>query len=446
MTMVKVETAIPGMKSQELHKRRGEAVVQGPYHVTPIYVKEAKGAIVTDVDGNEFIDFAGGIGMQNVGHCHPKVVEAAKEQIDAVIHPCFHVFPYEGYVELAEKLNKLIPGDFEKKTLLINSGSEAVENAVKIARVATGRPAILSFQRAYHGRTLMTMSLTSKVKPYKHGFGPFAPETYKIPYPYYYQAETGKTVEEIDAEVLKDIEMFFLGEVAPEQVAAIIMEPIQGEGGFVVPSSHFVKAIRSICDKYGIILIADEIQSGYARTGKLFAMEHHGVVADIVTTSKSIAAGFPLSSVTGKKELMDAAGVGQLGGTFAGSPVSCAAALAVLDIIEEENLCERAVHIGETMISRFEEMKGKYSIIGDIRGLGAMVAIELVKDRETKQPAKEATSAIVTTCWKNGLIAISAGIQGNILRFLPPLVMTDEQLAKGLDILEQAISSIQQEV
>lgn len=441
--IVKEIATIPGLKSQNLHERRQQAVPVGPYHVTPIYVKEAKGALVTDVDGNTFIDFAGGIGIQNIGHCHPKVVQAVQEQAARSIHTCFHVFPYESYVELAEKLNDRTPGDFVKKTMFVNSGAEAVENAVKIARAATGRKAILSFNRGYHGRTLMTMSLTSKVKPYKFGFGPFAPDTYKIPYPYYYRAAEGMTEADVDAEVLQRIEEFFPGEVPVEEVAAIIMEPVQGEGGFIVPSANFVKGIRDICNKYGILMIADEIQTGFARTGKLFAMEHYGVAADLMVSSKSIAAGMPLSAVTGRAELMDSPGAGQLGGTFAGSPVSCAAGLAVLDVIEEEKLEERAQIIGQQMMARFQEMKGKYQLIGEARGLGAMVAMELVTDRKTKEPAAEATAQVVKQCWKNGLIGLSAGINGNVLRFLPPLVITDEQLEKGLDILEESIAAVQ---
>lgn len=437
------KSTVPGSISQALQERRQQAVPQGPYHVTPIYVQEAKGAMVTDVDGNPYIDFAGGIGIQNVGHCHPKVVEAAQKQIAQSIHTCFHVFPYESYVELAEKLNAKTPGTFQKKTMFVNSGAEAVENAVKIARHATGRKAVLSFQRGYHGRTLMTMSLTSKVKPYKYGFGPFASDVYKIPYPYYYRAQDGVTTDDVDNDVLTRIEEIFFNEVAPEDVAAIIMEPVQGEGGFIVPSKKFVQAIREICNKYGILFIADEIQTGYARTGKLFAMEHYDVAADLMVSSKSIAAGLPLSSVTGRKELMDGPAAGQLGGTFAGSPVACAAALAVLDVIEEEKLVERAQVIGQKMLTRFREMQQKYPLIGDVRGLGAMVAMELVTNRETKQPAKEAAAEVVKTCWQNGLVGLSAGTYSNVLRFLPPLVITDEQLERGLDILECSIESVQ---
>ncbi|EJQ42158.1 4-aminobutyrate transaminase [Bacillus cereus BAG5X1-1] len=440
--MLKEKKDITTTKSSILHERRKNAVPEGPYNITELYVQSAKGAIITDVDGNELIDFAGGIGMQNVGHCHPKVVKAIQDQVESSIHSCFHVAPYESYITLAERLNELTPGDFKKKTMFANSGAEAVENAVKIARKATGRSAIVSFERAYHGRTLLTMSLTSKVKPYKHGFGPFVSEVYKLPYPYYYRAEEGLTPEEVDAQILAYFERFMLEEVASDNIAAIILEPLQGEGGFIVPTTTFMQGVRNICDKYGIIMIADEIQTGFARTGSLFAMDHFGVAPDLMTFSKSIAAGMPLSAITGRADLMDAPGPGQLGGTFSGSPAACAAALAVLDVIEEENLVNRAVEIGERMMEVFNSWKEKYELIGDVRGLGAMTAIELVKDKETKEPAAEEVKAIMKETHSKGVITISAGIYSNVLRFLPPLVITDEQLEEGLTILEAAIAKL----
>lgn len=440
--MLKEKKDITTTKSSILHERRKNAVPEGPYNITELYVQSAKGAIITDVDGNELIDFAGGIGMQNVGHCHPKVVKAIQDQVESSIHSCFHVAPYESYIALAERLNELTPGDFKKKTMFANSGAEAVENAVKIARKATGRSAIVSFERAYHGRTLLTMSLTSKVKPYKHGFGPFASEVYKLPYPYYYRAEEGLTPEEVDAQILAYFERFMLEEVASDNIAAIILEPLQGEGGFIVPTTTFMRGVRNICDKYGIVMIADEIQTGFARTGSLFAMDHFGVAPDLMTFSKSIAAGMPLSAVTGRAELMDAPGPGQLGGTFSGSPAACAAALAVLDVIEEENLVGRAVEIGARMMEVFNSWKEKYELVGDVRGLGAMTAIELVKDKETKEPAAEEVKAIMKETHNKGVITISAGIYSNVLRFLPPLVITDEQLEEGLTILEAAIAKL----
>ncbi|MGE6597513.1 4-aminobutyrate--2-oxoglutarate transaminase [Bacillus proteolyticus] len=440
--MLKEKKDITTTKSSILHERRKNAVPEGPYNITELYVQSAKGAIITDVDGNELIDFAGGIGMQNVGHCHPKVVKAIQDQVESSIHSCFHVAPYESYITLAERLNELTPGDFKKKTMFANSGAEAVENAVKIARKATGRSAIVSFERAYHGRTLLTMSLTSKVKPYKHGFGPFASEVYKLPYPYYYRADEGLTQEEVDAQILAYFERFMLEEVASDNIAAIILEPLQGEGGFIVPTTTFMQGVRNICDKYGIIMIADEIQTGFARTGSLFAMDHFGVAPDLMTFSKSIAAGMPLSAITGRADLMDAPGPGQLGGTFSGSPAACAAALAVLDVIEEENLVKRAVEIGERMIEVFNSWKEKYELVGDVRGLGAMTAIELVKNKETKEPAAEEVKAIMKETHSKGVITISAGIYSNVLRFLPPLVITDEQLEEGLTILEAAIAKL----
>ncbi|MDA1906400.1 4-aminobutyrate--2-oxoglutarate transaminase [Bacillus cereus] len=440
--MLKEKKDITTTKSRILHERRKNAVPEGPYNITELYVQSAKGAIITDVDGNELIDFAGGIGMQNVGHCHPKVVKAIQDQVESSIHSCFHVAPYESYITLAERLNELTPGDCKKKTMFANSGAEAVENAVKIARKATGRSAVVSFERAYHGRTLLTMSLTSKVKPYKHGFGPFASEVYKLPYPYYYRADEGLTQEEVDAQILAYFERFMLEEVASDTIAAIILEPLQGEGGFIVPTITFIQGVRNICDKYGIIMIADEIQTGFARTGSLFAMDHFGVAPDLMTFSKSIAAGMPLSAVTGRADLMDAPGPGQLGGTFSGSPAACAAALAVLDVIEEENLVNRAVEIGERMMTVFHSWKEKYEIVGDVRGLGAMTAIELVKDKGTKEPASEEVKAIMKETHSKGVITISAGIYSNVLRFLPPLVITDEQLEEGLTILEAAIAKL----
>ncbi len=427
--------------SASLHERRMKAVPRGPYNITQHYVETAKGAIIEDVDGNRLIDFAGGIGMQNVGHCHPKVAKAITEQVNKAIHTCFHVAPYESYIELAERLNEITPGVMEKKTLFLNSGAEAVENAVKIARKYTGKPGIISFERGYHGRTLLTMSLTSKVKPYKHGFGPFANSTYKIPYPYYYRAPEGMSPDDLDNYLLNQIENFFIADVASDEIAAIIMEPIQGEGGFVVPSKKFVQGIARVCEKNNILFIADEIQTGFGRTGKLFAMDHFNVTPDIMTMSKSLAAGMPLSAVTGRAEIMDAPDIAQLGGTFGGSPVSCAASLAVLDVIEEENLVEKSNKVGSILQNRLNLMKEKYSVVGDVRGLGSMCAIELVKDRHTKEPAKELAGKIVNYCSEHGLIVLSAGMFGNVLRFLPPLVINEDELQQGLDILEKAIDA-----
>ncbi|MET7016507.1 4-aminobutyrate--2-oxoglutarate transaminase [Bacillus mycoides] len=434
-------SVLPGSYSQVLQKRYEEAVPKGIYHLTPLYVKEARGAIITDVDGNQFIDFAGGIGMQNVGHCHPKVVRAVQKQAESFIHPCFHVTPYENYITLAEKINEKVPGTSKKKTMFANSGAEAIENAVKIARKVTGRRKVISFERGFHGRTLMTMSLSTKENPYKAGFGPFVSDMHILPYPYYYRAEEGVSPEEVDSQVIYQFEKF-LEEASPEQVAAIVMEPVQGEGGFIIPSISFVKRLREICNQYGILMIMDEVQTGFGRTGKWFATEHFHIEPDIMTLSKSIAGGLPLSAIVGRAELMDIPGRGQIGGTFAGSPLSCAAGLAVFEIMEEENLVERAQQIGNRIMSHLHQMQLKYEVIGDVRGIGAMVAMELVTDRITKEPAKELTVQLIDEFWKNGLISIGAGIFDNVLRFLPPLVISNEEIDKGFEIINQSFKKL----
>lgn len=434
-------SVLPGSYSQVLQKRYEEAVPTGIYHLTPLYVKKASGAIITDVDGNQFIDFAGGIGMQNVGHCHPKVVRAVQEQAKSFIHPCFHVTPYENYIALAEKMNEKIPGTSKKKTMFANSGAEAIENAVKIARKVTGRSKVISFERGFHGRTLMTMSLSTKENPYKTGFGPFVSDMHILSYPYYYRAAEGVSSEEVDSQVIYQFEKF-LEEVSPEKVAAIVMEPVQGEGGFIVPSILFVKRIREICDQYGILMIMDEVQTGFGRTGKWFATEHFNIEPDIIALSKSIAGGLPLSAIVGRAEFMDVPGRGQIGGTFAGSPLSCAAGLAVFEIMEEENLVERAQQIGNRIMSHLHAMQLKYEVIGDVRGIGAMVAMELVTDRITKEPAKELTVQLIDEFWKNGLISIGAGIFDNVLRFLPPLVISNEEIDKGFEIINQSFKKL----
>ncbi|MFD6507117.1 4-aminobutyrate--2-oxoglutarate transaminase [Bacillus sp. NPDC060175] len=434
-------SVLPGSYSQVLQKRYEEAVPTGIYHLTPLYVKEARGAIITDVDGNQFIDFAGGIGMQNVGHCHPKVVRAVQKQAESFIHPCFHVTPYENYITLAEKINEKVPGTSKKKTMFANSGAEAIENAVKIARKVTGRSKVISFERGFHGRTLMTMSLSTKENPYKAGFGPFVSDMYILPYPYYYRAEEGVSLEEVDSQVIYQFEKF-LEEVSPEQVAAIVMEPVQGEGGFIVPSISFVKRLREICNQCGILMIMDEVQTGFGRTGKWFATEHFHIEPDIMTLSKSIAGGLPLSAIVGRAELMDIPGRGQIGGTFAGSPLSCAAGLAVFEIMEEENLVERAQQIGNRIMSHLHQMQLKYEVIGEVRGIGAMVAMELVTNRITKEPAKELTVKLIEDFWKNGLISIGAGIFDNVLRFLPPLVISNEEIDRGFEIINESFEKL----
>ncbi|MFI5183262.1 MAG: 4-aminobutyrate--2-oxoglutarate transaminase [Vicinamibacteria bacterium] len=439
MSAIQLKTEIPGPRSRELLARREAAVPRGPANVTPIVAKEGSGALLTDVDGNRFIDFAGGIGCLNLGHANDGVVEAATAQLERMTHACFHVTPYEGYVRLAERLNALVPGDFKKKTFFANSGAEAVENAVKIARVATGREAIIAFEDGFHGRTLLAMSLTSKVHPYKAGFGPFAPETYRIPYAYCYRCSYNLEYPSCGVSCADALEDYFKRYVAVEEVAAVILEPILGEGGFVVPPKEFLPKLREITARNGILLIADEVQSGFGRTGNLFAIEESGVVPDILIAAKSIAGGLPLSSITGRADVMDAAGVGGLGGTFGGNPVSLAAAHAVLDQLASGAVFEQARRVGKAFSERATTWKARYPIVGDVRGVGAMWAIELVKDRGTRAPAKDETSAVSRRCYERGLVTITAGTYGNILRTLMPLVIRDEELQEGLDVLEGAI-------
>ncbi|WP_046720923.1 4-aminobutyrate--2-oxoglutarate transaminase [Heyndrickxia coagulans] len=449
MTYANVKSTLPGPLSKELLERREKAVPRGVSNGIPVFAKEAKGALVTDVDGNTYIDFAGAIGTLNVGHNHPKVVAAVKEQLERFIHTGFNVMMYEPYIELAEKLAALAPGNAEKKVILLNSGAEAVENAVKIARKYTKRPAIISFTRGFHGRTLMTMSMTSKVKPYKYEFGPFASEVYKAPYPYAYRKPGNLTDEEYEDYMIQEFRNFFQNDVAAETVAAVVMEPVQGEGGFIVPGKKFVKAVYDFCQENGILFVSDEIQAGFSRTGRYFAIEHFDVVPDLITISKSLAAGVPLSGVIGRSDIMDAANPGELGGTYAGSPLGCAAALAVLDIIESEKLNERAEKIGRHVLDTFRSWQKEFTFIGDVRGLGAMCAFEVVKDKTTKEPDKALTKRIVKEANKRGLLLLDAGIFGNVIRILMPIVITDDQLQEGLDILKQSIAaaaSVEEEV
>jgi 4-aminobutyrate aminotransferase/(S)-3-amino-2-methylpropionate transaminase len=442
MSAIHLKTEIPGPRSRELFARREAAVPRGPFNVTPIFVKEASGALLTDVDGNRLIDFAGGIGCVNVGHANDAVVEAASAQLERFTHACFHVTPYEGYVRLAERLNALVPGDFAKKTFFANSGAEAVENAVKVARAATGREAILAFEDGFHGRTLLAMSLTSKVHPYKAGFGPFAPEIYRAPYAYCYRCSYHLEYPSCAVACADAIEDYFKRYVAAEDVAAVIVEPVLGEGGFVVPPGEFLPKLREITARHGILLIADEVQTGFGRTGRLFAVERSGIVPDILIAAKSIAGGLPLSSITGRAEVMDAAGVGGLGGTFGGNPVALAAAHAVLDQMEEGAILEQANRIGRIVSERAAGWKSAFSLVGDVRGVGAMWAVELVKDRATRAPAKDDTTAVSRRCYERGLVTITAGTYGNVLRTLMPLVIRDDELREGLDVLEGALREV----
>jgi 4-aminobutyrate aminotransferase / (S)-3-amino-2-methylpropionate transaminase / 5-aminovalerate transaminase len=435
-----IQTSLPGPVASQLLERRENIVPNAVSCGIPTFAKEATGARVTDVDGNTFIDFAGAIGTINVGHCHPRVKEALHDQVDKYIHTGFNVMMYEPYIELAEKLAALAPGTHPKKVLLQNSGAEAVENAVKIARKYTGRQAVVTFQNAFHGRTLMTMSMTSKVKPYKYGFGPFAPEVYKAPFPYSYRKPQQMSEEEYTDFMIQQFNDFLLKEVAPETIAAVVMEPVQGEGGFIVPDKSFVQAVKSICEQHGILFVADEIQTGFARTGRYFASEHFGVVPDLITVSKSLGAGTPISGVIGRREVMDAADQGELGGTYSGSPLGCRAALAVLDVIEEEGLNQRALQIGEKIRERFTYLAKEFSFIGDVRGLGAMNAIEIVG--EGKVPDKELTKKVLAEAQQKGLLLLGAGVYGNVIRFLMPLVITDDELEEGLFIIEEAMRKV----
>lgn len=436
-----MKTTLPGPKAKELLERKNKNIPRGPFNTVYTFAKKGLGARLTDVDGNQFIDFAGAIGTLNVGHSHPRVVRAVKKQLDQYIHPCFHVMMYEPYVQLAEKLNEITPGDFPKKTIFLNSGAEAVENAVKIARKYTKRKGIISFERGFHGRTYMAMSLTSKVKPYKNGFGPFMNETYKLPYPYYYRAD-GYTKEEWDEKLLHEFQELFIREVPPEEIAAVIMEPVQGEGGFVIPSKTFVQGIKRICEEHGILFIADEIQTGFGRTGKMFGIEHFEVPPDLITMSKSLGAGIPISAVTGRADIMDSAEAGEIGGTYGGSPLGCVAALEVINIIEEENLLKRANEIGKAFLETFSPLVNDLPPLGEIRALGAMCALEFVENKYGKKPNKEIVQKIMKKAHERGLIIMSAGIYGNIIRLLTPLVITDEELQEGLNILKECVIEV----
>jgi 4-aminobutyrate aminotransferase / (S)-3-amino-2-methylpropionate transaminase / 5-aminovalerate transaminase len=423
-------------------KRRQAAVARGVSHATPIFAARAEGAVLEDVDGNRFLDFAGGIGVVNAGHRAPRVVAAIREQLDAFIHTCFSVAPYEKYIALAEKLNSLAPGVFPKKSILVNSGAEAIENAVKIARAHTRRPAIICFEDAFHGRTMLTMSLTSKTHPYKAGFEPFATDIYRIPYAYCYRCSYSLQYPSCSVFCAHHLEDTFKRMVASEAVAAVVVEPVLGEGGFVAPPREFFAILQDTCKRHGILLIADEVQSGFGRTGTMFASERYGIIPDILVSAKSIAAGMPLAAVTGRADVMDAAGVGGLGGTYGGNPLACAAALAAIETLERENLPARAEKLGQRFESRAHDWKKRWPLIGDARGLGVMRALELVRSRDTREPAKEEAEEVLRHCRERGLILLSAGTYGNVLRLLVPLVITDDQFDEGLDVLEASLALV----
>ncbi|AJY74778.1 4-aminobutyrate--2-oxoglutarate transaminase [Paenibacillus beijingensis] len=442
---VSVSSNLPGDRTRELLEKRKSFVPRGIGNSAPVFVQKAEGALLHDVDGHVFLDFAGAIGTLNAGHCPPEVVEAVKKQAEQYIHTCFHVAMYEPYIALAEKLAQITPGQFPKKTIFLNSGAEAVENAVKIARKYTGKPGIVSFSRGFHGRTLLGMSLTSKVKPYKFQMGPFAPAIYKAQYPYPSNRPEGMSEQEYALYCVRQFEDFLYTEAAPEELAAVIMEPVQGEGGFIVPPKTFVQGVYEICKKHDILFIADEIQTGFGRTGEMFASTHFEIEPDLMTMSKSIAAGLPISAVTGRAEIMDAPGPGEIGGTYGGSPLGCAAALAVIEKMERESLVARSRKIGETITNYFINLQQSFPIIADVRGLGAMCAVEFVFP-ETKEPAKAFVAALQHGCYEAGVIILNAGVHGNVIRFLTPLVITDEQLEEGLGIIGEVFHKLYAQV
>jgi 4-aminobutyrate aminotransferase/(S)-3-amino-2-methylpropionate transaminase len=432
---IDIRTAIPGPRSAEILDRKRRVIANAKTIALPLVAHEARGVTITDVDGNVFIDFTGGVGCINVGHAHPRVVEAASEQLARFVHTDFTVVPYEPYVELAERLLERAPFRGPAKAAFFNAGTEAVENAVKFARLYTRRPAVIAFEGAFHGRTLLAMTLTSRPYPYKLGMGPLAPEVYRAPFPQDYRGPDAETA-------LAELRELFLTQVAAEQVAAIVVEPVQGEGGFLPAPAAFLEGLRTICDEHGICLIVDEVQTGFARTGKLFAIEHYDVEPDLITLAKSIAGGLPLSAVLGKAEILDAAHDGAVGGTFVGNPVAQAAALAVLDVIDEEGLNDRAVAIGETIRARMLAWQERFPAIGEVRGLGAMLALELVADRATKEPAPELVQAVIDAALQRGLLLLKAGVRGNAIRVLVPLVITDAELDEALGAWEDALETV----
>lgn len=433
----RVVTDIPGPNSRALQERRKAAVPPSVGSVLPVQVTDADGGVVVDADGNSFIDFGSGIAVTNVGNANPRVVERVKAQAERFTHTCFMVAPYESYVAVCENLNRITPGDHEKRSMLVSSGAEAVENAVKIARYATGRQAVVVFDHGYHGRTLLTMTLTAKNMPYKHGFGPYAPEVYRMPlaYPYRWPSGPGNCGPEAAAQAVDQITK----QIGPENLAAVLVEPIQGEGGFIEPAPGFLPALAEFCRTSGALFVADEVQTGFARTGDLFACEHEGIVPDLITTAKGIAGGLPLAAVTGRAEIMDAVHGGGLGGTYGGNPLACEAALAVLEEIEEHDLAGRARRIGDIMLPRLRALAARFPAIGDVRGRGAMIAIELVRPG-TKEPDPELTAEIARRCHARGLLVLTAGTYGNVLRFLPPLVIPEHLLNEGLDVIEEAFA------
>lgn len=432
----------PGPRSRELQKERERYLPRGVASTMPVFAVSGDGATLTDVDGHSYIDFATGISVMNVGHRNPRVLAALREQADRLVHSGAPVMMPEAYVRLARRLCEITPGAFPKKALLLNSGAEAVENAIKVVRQATGRPAVISFHNAFHGRTLMSMTLTGKVAPYKQNFGPYAPEVYQVPYPYEYRRPAGMVAESLGGACVEAVRQLFKTTVNADRVAGILVEPVQGEGGFVVPPPDFLPSLRKLCTEYQIPLIADEVQTGFGRTGRMFAVEHSGVEPDLIVLAKSMGGGLPLGAVVGRSELMDATTPGGLGGTFGGNPIACAAALAVIDVLVEDKLPERGKRLGDRALARMRGWQERHPEVGDVRGLGAMVAMELVTDRASREPAGTMTNEVLRHCHSHGLVLLKAGLYDNVIRLLFPLMISEQELDRGLDIIEEALNQL----
>jgi 4-aminobutyrate aminotransferase/(S)-3-amino-2-methylpropionate transaminase len=436
-------TEIPGPRSRELLERRAEAVPRGVYAGAPIFIDAAFNAILRDVDGNQLIDLGAGLAVLNTGNSAPSVIQAVRDQLDRFTHTCMHVTMSDPYIALAERLNTLVPGDGPRKTMFANSGAEAVENAVKVARYFTGRPGVVVVDHAFHGRTNLAMTMTAKAMPYRTGLGPAADEVYRVPFAYPYRCPTGgRTLEECGERCAEAALFAMEKQIGPERIACLVLEPVLGEGGFVVPAPGYVPRLAEYCASRDILFVADEVQSGIGRTGKWFGIEHENVVPDLVTTAKSLAGGLPLSGVTGRADVMESVHVGGIGGTFGGNPLACAAGLAVLDTIERDGLLERAVMVGDRIHERLQDMAERFPLIGDVRGRGAMQAIELVEDRETKEPAKHAASELIEACYREGVVILKAGTFDNVIRLLPPLTIPEDLLDEGLDVLDKALAGL----
>jgi len=443
MSTIRLLTEVPGPKSRAMAARREAATPRGAAKVSAITIERAEGAVLTDADGNTLLDFAGGIGVLAVGHCPPNVVAAIKDQAEKLIHLSAIMGTYEPYVQVAEMLNAATPGTFPKKTILLNSGAEALETAVKVARSYTNRPAIIVFEGAYHGRTNLTLAMTSKYGLFKKGFGPFAPEIYRLPFPNLYRRPDGMSEDAFVEDAIKRLENAMIAQVDPSAVAAIVIETVQGEGGFIATPPRFLQRIRELCDQHGIVMVSDEVQCGFGRTGRMFAVEHYGVVPDIICMAKSLAAGMPLAAVTGRADIMDAPHIGGLGGTYSGNPLACVAAIEAIKMVNDPAFLARANEVGDRMRDHLLRMQANSPLIGDVRGLGPMLLIEFVKDRATKEPALNETPLIVTEALKHGVMTIRAGLYSNCLRFLPPLNITDEQLDEGLNVIAEAIRVVE---